>query len=156
MSDLWNEYVKNGEAYSAENFLTPGGGLIANIQLFNPVASGKRVRLRSCHMTSAAALGGAVNRHDVALTTLGLPAGFIVENMLAGGPAEVAEMRSVAGVAPLGALFWQLSAGGGEPALYPGGGREWGFDLLEGQGINISGAVTATVIVNWQWVELDL
>ena len=159
MSEIWNRYVMNGEAYSAENFIIPGGGFIGNIQLFNPLVPGtKRIRLRSCHMTSALAQGGAVNRNDVVLTTLGLPAGFVVENLLSSiAPgSETAVMGSQASVASLGALFWQLSAAGGEPALYPPGGREWGFDLLPGQGISLNGALSATIIVNWQWVEIPL
>ncbi len=152
----WSDYVMNGEAFSAENFVVPGVGVIAHVQLFNPVASGVRVRLRSLSCTSGVATALNIVRHDVALATLGLPAGFIVENLLGGGPAAVVEHRSLAQVAAVGSIFWQIGSPANDVALFPPGGREWGFELLEGQGILIRGAATAAVIVNWQWVEVPL
>ena len=95
----WLDHVANGEAYSAENFVIGVGGVLAHVQLFNPVASAKRLRLRSLNITSGTAIGMNLLRHDTPLTTLGLPAGFIVENLLGGGVAEVAEMRSQSPVA---------------------------------------------------------
>ncbi len=76
--------------------------------------------------------------------------------MLGGGPAEVAEMRSDSNVAILGSVFWQINAPANSPASYPPEGREWGFDLLEGQGILVQGALGATLIINMQWVEVPL
>ena len=155
-SEIWLKHIEAGEAYAAENFVIPGGGLIGHLQLFNPVGSGKRIRLRSLNMTAAAAHNGNVYRHDVPLATLGLPAPFIVENMLAGGPAEVAEHRSVVLAAAVGSIFWAMSAIANAPATYPPEGREWGFDLLEGQGIHATGALGAANIVMWHWVEVPL
>ncbi len=152
----WAEHVMAGEAFSAENFLIGVGGTVAQIQLFNPVASGKRIRLRSVHSIITVASGVNLLRHDTPLGTLGVPAGFVIENLLGGGQAEVAEMRSDQPVAAAGSLFWQLGAPGSVPAIYPPGGREWGHDLLEGQGIHMQGAVGLTSIINWQWVEIPL
>ena len=156
MSNTWLEYIANGEAYAAENFLIGVAGQFAHLQLFNPVGSGKRVRLRSVHATGVPAQFGGVSRHDTPLITLGLPATFVIENLLAGGPVGFAQMRSVSSVATIGSLFWQLNAPGSSPAIYPPGGREWGFDLLEGQGILVQGALGGTSIVNWMWVEVNL
>ncbi len=152
----WAKYVAAGQAFSAENFLIGAVGTIASIQLFCPLASGIRVRLRSVHSIAVAAQTVAINRHDVALTTLGLPAGFIVENLLGGQPVAVAEMRSQAPVLTLGASFWSLTSPGAVPAIYPPGGREWGHDLLPGQGIHLAALAGATLIVNWQWAEVPL
>lgn len=156
MAHTWLEHVANGEAFAAENFLIGVAGTFAEIQLFNPVASGVRVRLRSAHATAGLAVAANLRRHDVALGTLGLPSGFIVENLLGGGPAEVAEMRSAAPVAEDGTIMWQLSSDANQPAIYPGEGREWGMDLLPGQGILMQAAVAITLIVMWHWVEVPL
>lgn len=152
----WLEHVANGEAFSAENFLIGAGGVLVHLQLFNPAASGIRVRLRSVHVTGIIALAANVRRHDTPLTTLGLPAGFIVENLLGGQPVSVAEMRSQAPVAALGTTIWQISAPGSQPAIYPPEGNEWGFDLLEGEGLLLQAAAGATLIAMWQWVEVPL
>lgn len=152
----WNNHVAAGEAYSAENFLIGVGGTFAHLQLFNPVGSGIRVRLRSVHGILTALFTGFVRRHDVALATLGLPAGFVVENLLGGGAAAVAEMRSSQPAALVGAEMWRLNAPANVPAIYPPAGREWGQDLLEGQGILVAGAAAQTTIVNWQWAEIPL
>ena len=155
-SNTWVRHVKVGEAFSAENFVVGAGGLLAHCQLFNPLASGIRVRLRSVHAILGVAVGVNVSRHDVALTTLGPPAPFVTENLLGGGPANVAEMRSESPVAAVGSIFWQLNAPGNVPAIYPPHGREWGYDLLEGQGILLQAAAGITLITNWQWVEVPL
>lgn len=155
-NNSWLQNLGNGEAFSAENFLTPGAGLSAHIQLFNPMASGVRVRLRSVHAINVAAVTANVRRFDTALTTLGLPAGFIVENLLGGQPVSVAEMRSQASGPLLGTQFWALNSAASTPAIYPPEGREWGHDLLEGQGVLLQAGVAVTLIVNWQWVEIPL
>lgn len=158
MGEVWSRHVANGEAFSAENFVIGAGGVIAHVQLFNPAASGKRIRLRSLHAVSAIAASFNIRRHDTPLTTLGLPAGFIVENLLSSvAPgSEVAEMRSESPGAAVGTVIWQIGAPGNRPAMYPGGGREWGYDLLEGQGLLCQAAAGATLIINWQWVEVSL
>ncbi len=152
----WDKHVQEGEAFSAENFLIGAVGLANHIQLFNPVGSGIRVRLRHVHSIGVSVQTVNVRRHDVALTTGVLPAGFIIENLLGGQPVSVAEMRSQQSVALLGSIFWQLNSPAAEPASYPPEGREWGHDLLEGQGILLQSVAGVTLIVNWQWVEVPL
>jgi hypothetical protein len=155
-SNLWLNYVANGEAFAAENFVGPGVGNQAHIQLFNPVGSGKRVRMRSVSSssTSPTVTNFIVARYDVALTTLGVPAGFTVENLLGGGPAAVAEMRSQISAVALGTDFTQVYAPTTVMGTYPTSGREWGYDLLPGQGILLRGTAAAVLIVNWQWAEV--
>ncbi len=156
--EVWSSHVANGEAFSAENFVIGAGGLFAHVQLFNPAGSGKRIRLRGLHSISVVASTINVRRHDTPLTTLGLQPTFIVENLLSSvSPgSEVAEMRSESPVVALGAVLWQAGAPGNKPALYPGGGREWGYDLLEDQGLVCQAAAGATMIILMQWVEVSL
>ena len=69
--DEWSEHVANGEAFSGIGFQGGVAGQIGKVQLFNPVASGIRIRLRA--LEPMAIFGIAINtnirRHDVALTT---------------------------------------------------------------------------------------
>lgn len=153
-SHIWLEHVANGEAFGAENFMLPVGGMHNQMQLFNPAGSNTRVRLRSAHMTGVLASNATVRRHDVPLVTGTLPVPFIIENLLAGGPAGVGEMRSDVVVAPSGAQFWAVNAGANSPATYPPQAREWGFDLRPGQGILFAGPIGGLLIVNWHWAEV--
>lgn len=155
-SSRWLDHVANGEAFAAENFMLPVGGMVNQMQLFNPVGSGIRVRLRSVHMTGVPVNSATVRRHDTPLATATLPAPFIVENLLGGGPAAVGEMRSDTVVAASGTLFWSVNSIGSSPAPYPPQGREWGFDLLPGQGFLFAGPIGGTLIVNWHWAEVPL
>lgn len=153
----WSQHLSNAEAFAAENFVIGVGGTLAHIQLFNPVASGVRVRLRSVHAVSPLPVLVNVNRYDTPLTTLGVPVGFAVGNLLGGtNPPESAEMRSEQPVGILGSVFWQLNALASTPAIYPPNGREWGHDLLEGQGVLLQAGAGVTLIVNWHWVEIPL
>lgn len=153
----WNEHVKNGEAYSAEDFILAAVGLFPHLQLFNPVGSGIRVRLRSATLAAVGALQQAnVRRYDPPGTILGPPAGFVIENMLGGGPAAVAELRHDNIVVASGSAFWLIQTTSGLPGVYPPAGQEWGHDLLEGQGVLLQSSINITLIVNWQWVEVPL
>lgn len=153
---LWSDHVKNGEAFSAEDFIIGAGGLYPHTQLFNPVGSGKRVRVRKVHQTNTPAVQSNVRRYDPPGAILGPPAPFVIENMLGGGPAAVAEVRHANIVVPSGSPFWLLQGPGSTPARYPVGGQEWGHDLLEGHGILLQGSAGTTLIALWQWVELPL
>lgn len=152
----WQSHVRNGEAFSAEDFIIGSGGLVPHLQLFNPVGSGIRVRLRSVHETMTVARSLNVRRYDPPGSILGPPAGFVIENLLGGGPAAVAEVRSNNGAIPVGSPFWLLQSNANEPAIYPAQGLEWGHDLLEGHGIVLVGGAGQTLIAMWQWVELPL
>ena len=155
-SHVWLDHVANGEAYAAEDFIIASGSLFSNLQLFNPVDSNVRVRVRSFHLQAGAAVGGTVRRLDAPLLTLGPPAPFILENLLGGGKPPMAEVRHEHTVAVTGSLFWSINAPAAFPATYPPGGREWGADLLPGQGILIQSGAGTTPIANWQWVEVPL
>lgn len=155
-SHVWLEYVAAGQAYGAENFMVPVGGMVNQMQLFNPGGSLRRVRLRSAHMIGAGVNSATVRRHDTPLSVAVPPAPFIIENLLGGGPAGVGEMRSDTVVAAAGALFWSVNSPGSTPAPYPPQGREWGMDLLPGQGILFAGPIGGLLIMNFHWAEVPL
>ena len=156
MIATWQEHAANGEAFSAEDFILASGGLYPHVQLFNPVASGIRVRLRSVHQILTTAVLSNVRRYDPPGAILGPPVPFIIENLLGGGPAAIAEVRHANLVAAVGSPFWLLQAPASAPAMYPVRSQEWRHDLLEGEGIVLQGNPGTTLIANWQWVELPL
>jgi len=151
----WLEHVANGEAYSAEDFILGSPGLYPHLQLFNPAGSGKRIRLRSVHAIDGL-LRVNVRRYDPPGAILGPPAPFIIENLLSGGPAAVAELRHDNIVIPSGTGFWLANAPNSITAVYPVEGQEWGIDLLENTGVLMQGPAGTILIANWMWVELDL
>ena len=153
---FWSEHVAQGEAFSSQHFIIGVGGLFAHMQLFNPVGSGIRVRIRSVRHIGTTTVQSNIRRHDLPVAILGPPAPFIIENILGGGPAAVAELRHASLVALTGTPFWLLQAPSHTPAIYPVKGLAWGHDLLEGQGVLLSGQPGRTTIVNWMWVELPL
>lgn len=154
----WSESLRNAKSYSSENFIIGLPGLFTHIQIFNPLGAPVpvRVRLRSVHAILPVAVSASVRRHDVALTTAGPPAPFIIENLLGGGPSGVALMLGDTLGATAGALFWQVNAPANTPAVYPPEGREWGHDLLPGQGMLLQSVAGTTLICNWQWTEVPL
>ncbi len=152
----WSKHVRNAEAYSAEDFIIGAPGLFAHLQLFNPLLSGIRVRMRSVHLISNMAISASIRRYDPPGVILGPPAPFIIENLLGGGAPAVAEVRHDNIIVPSGSPFWLLLAPAFTPAVYPVRGQEWGHDLLPGQGMLLQGNPGVTLIANWQWVELPL
>ena len=153
----WLQHVANGEAYSIEDFIIGVGGMFNHVQLFNPVGSGRRLRLRSANHLNLVVIGAHIRRHDVPLTILGPPAPFAMENLLGGGPLPVAEVRSDRLAVVTGSAFWLIRSAAFDTGVYPPKGMEWGHDLLPGQGILMNSVVVGGIfIINWQWVELPI
>ena len=156
--EQWNEHVMEGEAFTAESIVAGVGGMSPEGQIFNPVASGVRLRLRCLEMM--AFVGGPINsnvrRHDVALPNLDAPPFGGPENMLGGGAAPAAEFRFDNVVALVGSPFWLILSAGQTRKDYSVLHQDWGHDLLPGQGMMMSGAVGGFLIIGWQWVEVPL
>ncbi len=152
----WLEHVANGEAYSAEDFIIGAVGLYPHLQLFNPVGSGKRIRIRKVHQTMTVPRVVNVRRYDPPGVILGPPVPFVIENLLGGGPPAVAEVRHDNIVVPSGSPWWLLQSNANDRGVYPPRGQEWGHDLLEGHGILLQSAANTTLIALWMWVELFL
>lgn len=155
---VWHGYIARGIAYSAENFLVPAGGLINHLQIRNPPGSNVRIRIRQISTAVNFAVVANIARHDVALTTLGLPVGFGIEPQLDPVipiPAK-AEMRSEQPAVVLGSVFHQMVAPANVIAIYPPNGIEWGKSLLPGQSIHVSVVAGGLNIVNFQWAEIPI
>lgn len=155
-NDEWSQYVSNGEAFAAQNFQGVVAGQFAFTQLFNPIGSGVRVRVFVWEFMTvfAVAVNSNIRRHDVALATLGAFAG--PENLLGGGAAPAAEIRSVSQVGALGSTFWLTISAGTMRNDYPTLQLEWGHDLLPGQGMIANSTVGGFSFVGYMWAEVPL
>ncbi len=153
---VWSGYIARGIAYSAENFLIGAPGLFNHLQIFNPIGSDVRVRVRQVSTAVTFAVVAGVTRYDTPLTTLGVPVTFGIENQLGIAIPAKAEMRSEQPVAVLGTLFHQIVAPANTVGAYPPNGIEYGKSLLPGQGMNIYVAAGLLNIVNFQWAEIPI
>lgn len=156
--DEWSNHVMNGEAFVAEGIRTAVGGMIPELQILNPVASGVRLRLR--FLEPMPFVGGPINnnvrREDVPLTNLQAPPFGAPQNLLGGGPAPVAEIRDDSVAVLTGSPFWLVLTTGFGRRSYAPRTLDWGQDLLEGQGIMMTGGLGGFLITGWQWVEIPL
>jgi len=120
----------------------------SHIQLFNPVASGITVIVRLVLFASVAAQGVHVSHHNTALTTLGATS----RNLLSGGAAPVAEVRSQTNAGELGSQFLGLNAAAATQLQV---NAEWFTEVGAGEGVLISGAsVNVELLGNWLWMEV--
>lgn len=156
-TDEWSDYVANGQAFATRSFVASGLGFFGHIQLYNPVGSGVRLRLR--FVEGLALFGGAVNlnvcRYDTPCVDVAPPP-FGPMNLLGGGPANVAQIRTEITVAPiqLGTAFWLLLGPTLSMPAYPGPPDDWGHDILPGQGVMLRGGFIP--FAQFQWAEVPL
>lgn len=155
--DEWSAYVSNGEAFNGEGLQGAVAGQIAHVQIFNPVASGVRVRMR--HMEPIPVFGIAINtnprRHDVALTS-NVPFAGPTNLLGSGGAAANVQLRNVSQVGSLGSPFYLFLSTGFSRKTYPVKALDWGHDLLPGQGLVLQSGVGGFMIVGFEWAELPL
>jgi len=153
---LWSDYVTNGKAFAGTVLQTVVAGQIAHVQIFNPVGSGVRVRLRCLETIPIFSAGINTNprRHDIALPVLGAFLG--PDNLLGSGSAPVAELRTLTQVGAVGSPFWLILSAGVTRKDYPALNMDWGHDLLEGQGIVLQSAVGGFIYTGFMWAEVTL
>ena len=151
----WFEFMRLGQAFAVENLVSGVAGLFSHSQIFNPVGAGIRVLLRFTTVGSTIAVNLNLRRHDVPLGVVGPIAPFIVENLLGGGPAAVAEIRLATLAVLTGAPFWLFLAPAFEQVSYPPKGLEWAHELRSGEGLVIAGGAVGLSIFNvMQWAEI--
>lgn len=154
--DQWSEYVRTGRAFSAVALQGGVAGMFAHAQIFNPAGSGIRVRVRviEAFTVFGFAINQNVRRFDTALAVLGAFAG--PENLLGGGPAPGAEIRTESRVVAAGGAFWVLLGPGNTRPDYAPPPRDWSHDLLPGQGVVNVATVGGFVFAGYQWAEVPL
>ncbi len=155
--DVWSGHVANGEAFVGEAIQVAAGGMIAHTQIFNPVGSGVRARLRYFEPIPIFGIGINSNprRHDVALTS---NAPFAPPHNLlgSGGASPLVQLRNDSLVVAVGSPFWLMLSAGSNREDYPVRSSDWGHDLLPGQGLVLQSGVGGFSLVGFMWVEVSL
>ena len=156
-NDEWSEYVRNGQAFACTILATAVPAMIPEVQLFNPVGSGVRLRVRNLEPMTLFGFGLNQNiwRLDTPITSTGVFG--IVENLLGGGSAPLAEQRfdNVAAL-PAAGRWWLFLVAGNTRVSYPAKPQPWGHDLLPGQGLMNNGAIGGSTFVGYEWAEVPL
>lgn len=153
----WSEHVRNGEAFAGVGLALGAAGMFSHVQLFNPVASGVRIRLWVMEAFSVFGIARNQNvyRHDVALGAVSFFAG--PENLLGGGAAPGAEIRIASLAALAGSRFWLILAGANRRRDYPPLDQSWGHDLDPGEGIHTaSSGGGAFTFAGFMWAEVPV
>ncbi len=152
----WSHSVAAGEAFAGEGFQAAVAGEIPYVQLFNPVDSGVRIRVRIMQPMAVFAvfINTNIRSHDTPLASLG---NFgIQENLLGGGPASVAEIRRATDLGQLGDRMWLILSAGNTRSAFPDEGLDGTHDLLEGEGIILNGTTGSFILCGWMWAEVPL
>jgi len=146
-TDKWLSYIQAGQAFVLGARMAAGAGVINHVQLFNPVGSGKTVLARRVIVSCSVVDGLDLNIHNAALAT---DAGAGI-NMLSGGAAGVAHIRTQQNAAELGTVVSPVS----NPALTPFvHGGDWLFQLAPGQGALVCHfTVNENLNGTWFWAE---
>ncbi len=146
-SEKWLTYIQAGQAF-ALGLINPGlAGNFSPVQLFNPVASGKTVLVRRVVASVGVTTQMILGIYNTALTT-DQGAGL---NLLVGGAASVAHVRSVQQVGNVGASITTLDLNSGNPQYL---GPDWLCQLPAGTGIVVtSGVVAVEVGAGFYWAE---
>lgn len=147
-SERWFSEIRAGRAFNRGVVVVAGGAQIAEAQLFNPVGSGKQVLIYSAMFSSNVNDQPQLRRYDTALGTL-IGNGA---NLLAGGAASVAEIRTAIPAAVDGSQLLILQVVANTPqALSP----VWIAELSPGQGYLITGSVVVDgICAVWWWNEV--
>jgi hypothetical protein len=145
---FWLNEIRAGRAFNLWSSLGASVGDNSHIQLINPAGSGITVIVFDILGVLSADGSLRVNTHNVNLTTdIGTGA-----NLLAGGAASVAHVRSVQNAGVLGTLIKQMVVLARSP-LRPY--RDYSWELGAGEGILVAAAETNMgVNAAFDWIEL--
>jgi hypothetical protein len=147
-SERWFSEIRAGRAFNRGVVVVAGAAQIAEVQLLNPVASGKQAMIYSAMFSSNVNDQPQLRRYDTALATL---VGNGV-NLLAGGAASVCEIRTAIPAATDGSQLLILQTLASSPqALSP----VWIAELSPGQGYLITGSTAVDgICAVWWWNEV--
>jgi len=126
--ERWFSELRAGRAFSGVGALAAAAGTVSEIQLFNPAGSAITLLLYKCVGDATVASALQLRTFNTALATL-IGNGL---NMLSGGAASVAEIRSAAPAVNDGTSFWSKAALAGEPIEL---GDLWVIELGAGEGV---------------------
>lgn len=148
VADRWLRELRAGRAFGGFASVGAGAGVQGHAQLFNPVGSGITVIVYRVYLTVLTTTSILMSHYNTALTTLATT----TRNMLSGGTAPVAEVRSQTNTGSFGSLFWRsdLTASTGFNI-----GIEWLSELGAGEGLVIlCGNNNTEMNGSYFWIEI--
>ncbi len=146
-SDQWLTYVKAGQAFNLGVLQAAVAAALGQIQLLNPVASGKTVLVRSLILEADVNSPVDIAEYDTALVT-DAGAG---RNLLRGGAAAVAHVRQQTSAALVGTVAYNSSILASSPFRPV---DNWFYILAPGNGLVAQGeAANIAVRAYFQWAE---
>jgi len=147
-TDLWQSevFAARGFVRGASNPASVGN--ISEIQLFNPIGSGKTIRVKRVFSANGATFAANIRSHNTALATL-VGSGF---NLQFGSAAGVGEIRTATPVAEDGTLIAPWFATGSTTVEVF---SDWATQLDAGEGLIVSGGgANIQVITDFYWNEV--
>lgn len=146
-TERWLAAVQAGQAYSFGVNLPASPGNVSEIQLLNPVGSGRTATMRFAVVSCNTVQNFDIRRFDTALAT-DVGAGI---NMLLGGAAGVCHVRSAQPAALDGSLLNVFLMAASSPFYLS---ADWLFILAPGQGVLVApeGANTQCA-ATYGWME---
>ena len=148
--DQWYAQIRASRAFVLGGAQASVGGQYGHVQILNPAATGVNVIVYSILAGKTTAGAILVHRYDTALATL-IGQGV---NLLAGGAAGLAAVRSGSNAAQLGTQMVEAtSAAMAFVPIMPG----WSVQLGPTQGIVVlTDIVNERVTATFEWIELPV
>ena len=145
---FWLNEIRAGRGFVHSVRLAASVGNNGHVQLFNPAASGITVLVKRLSHSSGGAPLAHMTQHNTELTT---DAGAGV-NLLSGGGAAAAHLRSVDNSGVLGTIIGNHEIPATTPLLWF---DDWFMELGEGEGlVAVNGSVNVSINATFFWIEL--
>jgi hypothetical protein len=146
-TELWLSEVRAGRCFARGANLAASVGNFSEVQVFNPIASGKTIAIKAINFGSATAGSINIRTFNTALATL-VGTGF---NLQSGGAAGVGELRTATPAAEDGAFIGPIPAGAGSAVPVDLG---WFIELDQGEGILCNhGTANTGITIFYLWRE---
>ena len=145
---FWLNEIRAGRAFVHAVRLAASVGDSGHIQLFNPAGSG--ITVIPYRLITATDANAALNlsQHN---TELGTDNGVGV-NLLSGGPASAAHLRSIDSAVGLGTILGETRSLADTPFEWY---RDWLMELGEGEGlVSFSGTANILNMATFFWIEI--
>ncbi len=145
--DFWLNEIRAGRGFALGDNQAAGAGLLSQIQLINPAASGVTILVRRVTASKPTAGAMLLKTHNVGLAT-DVGAGV---NLLAGAAAGAGHVREVAG-AEIGNSVSRFQVPANTPIELV---IDWSWEIGEGEGIVVVDlTANETPTVTYEWAEV--
>jgi len=146
-TELWLAEVRAGRCFARGTNLSASVGNFSEVQLFNPIGSGKTVAIKAISFGSATAGSINIRSFNTALATL-IGNGL---NLQSGNTAGAGELRTATPAAEDGTFIGPITTGAGVASPVDLG---WFFELEPGEGVLCNHfAVNTGITIFYLWRE---